>query len=252
MDSFFGYGMQVIDLFAGMGGFTVAAHACNFDTIQFVENNAFAIKYLQKAFPNIPIHAEIETYIPEPYAADIICGGFPCQPFSKVGHHKGTADERYLWGEMLRVIQLAKPTWVIVENVRALLANRFKLAFEQLCVDLETKNYELQTFVLPAASKGYPHLRERIFVLAYSDSIRKQRRLLPTRSRTLANESAGLLTPSFCEWSEIELPKPIICGKNDGLYKPTNRPMLKLLGNAIVPNVAIEIFKAISYAEQHV
>ena len=99
-------------------------------------------------------------------SCDILTGGFPCQPFSQAGKRRGTEDNRYLWPEMLRVIQLAKPQWIIAENVRGLLTLQDGLVFQQVCLDLESENYEVQPFIIPAVAVNAPHRRDRIWFVA--------------------------------------------------------------------------------------
>lgn len=98
----------------------------------------------------------------------ILTGGFPCQPFSQAGRRKGTSDDRYLWPEMLRVIQLAKPEWVIAENVRGLLTWNEGMVLEQVCSDLESEGYEVQPLIIPAVSVNAPHRRDRIWFIAHA------------------------------------------------------------------------------------
>jgi len=99
---------------------------------------------------------------------DILTGGFPCQPFSQAGKRRGTDDDRYLWPEMLRVIRLAKPRWVIAENVRGLLTMQNGMVFEQVCLDLENSGYEIQPFIIPAVAVNAPHRRDRIWFVAHA------------------------------------------------------------------------------------
>ena len=99
---------------------------------------------------------------------DILTGGFPCQPFSQAGKRRGTDDDRYLWPEMLRVIRLAKPRWVIAENVRGLLTMQNGMVFEQVCLDLENSGYEVQPFIIPAVAVNAPHRRDRIWFVAHA------------------------------------------------------------------------------------
>lgn len=99
---------------------------------------------------------------------DLLTGGFPCQPFSQAGKRKGTEDERYLWPEMLRVIQLAKPKWVIAENVRGILTIKGGLVFEQVCADLEREDYSVQAFIIPACAVNAPHRRDRVWIIAHT------------------------------------------------------------------------------------
>ena len=96
----------------------------------------------------------------------LLTGGFPCQPFSTAGVRKGTDDSRHLWPEMFRVISEFRPTWVIAENVRGLLTIQDGMVFEQVLADLESIDYEVQAFVIPACAVGAPHRRERVWIVA--------------------------------------------------------------------------------------
>ena len=104
---------------------------------------------------------------------DLLTGGFPCQPFSQAGRRRGTDDNRYLWPEMLRAIQLTKPTWVIAENVRGLLTIESGVVFEQVCLDLEASGYEVQPFIIPAVAVNAPHRRDRVWIVAHKPGERR-------------------------------------------------------------------------------
>lgn len=98
----------------------------------------------------------------------MLSGGFPCQPFSVAGKRKGTADDRYLWPEMCRVINEVRPRWVVGENVLGLLNWGRGLVFEQVQADLEAAGYEVWAYILPASGIGAPHRRERIWIVAHA------------------------------------------------------------------------------------
>lgn len=160
---------QIIDLFAGIGGFSLAGHWRGWETIAFVEKEPYCQKVLAKNFPNVPIHSDIRDYKPKKHAADIICGGFPCQPFSSAGKRKGKEDDRFLWPEMLRVIREAKPTFVVGENVVGILSMDNGAVFEEICLSLEDEGYAVQSFIIPAQAVGAPHRRDRVWIVGYSE-----------------------------------------------------------------------------------
>jgi DNA (cytosine-5)-methyltransferase 1 len=161
--------MKVIDLFSGIGGFSLGLESAGaFETIQFVENEPWCQKILAKNFPGVSIAGDIREY--EGQRADVVVGGFPCQPFSVAGKRKGTRDDRHLWPEMLRVIKASKPRWVIGENVRNLTSIQDGMVFEQVCTDLEEQGYEVQSFVIPASAVNAPHQRYRVWIVAYSEN----------------------------------------------------------------------------------
>jgi DNA (cytosine-5)-methyltransferase 1 len=166
----------MVSLFAGIGGFDIAAESLGIETEVFVEKDKFCKKVLAQNFPGIQIVDDIFDFNVEEYekitgkrTTDIICGGFPCQPFSLAGQRKGKEDDRHLWPQMFRVIQELTPRWVIAENVYGLVNIQGGLVFETVCTDLESEGYEVQTFNIPAVSKNAPHRRDRIWIVAHSN-----------------------------------------------------------------------------------
>ena len=162
--------LKVLDLFSGIGGFTLGLDSTNFfETVKFVEKDKYCQKVLQKNFPNIPIEEDIKNVKGKEGEADVICGGFPCQPFSVAGKQKGTSDDRHLWPEMFRLIREIKPQFVIGENVKNIINIQDGVVFETVCTDLESEGYEVQPFNIPAAGVGAPHRRERVWIVAYAE-----------------------------------------------------------------------------------
>lgn len=97
-----------------------------------------------------------------------------CQPFSHAGKRRGTADNRYLWPEMLEVIRNTRPRWVIAENVRGILSIESGLVFEQVCSDLEKEGYAVWPFIIPAASVNAPHRRDRVWIIGHLGNARSK------------------------------------------------------------------------------
>lgn len=307
--------MLHLDLFSGIGGFALAVDTVwpNSEHV-FCDNDKFCQAVLKKHWPNSYIYDDIRSIADTPNTGVkempkwedevfLLTGGFPCQPFSQAGRRKGTEDNRHLWPEMLRVIQLTKPTWIIAENVRGLLTIEQGLVFEQVCSDLEASGYEVQPLIIPAVAVNAPHRRDRVWFVAnrtgkrssagFSD--RKKRQILPNENRNasqdkqernrrkrgvakvdndvkntigkrgrgwnensrqvLGGEStkAKNARPSWeTNWIEVATK---LCSVDDGLpaelgdftaTKAGHRnAQLKAYGNAIVPQVAIEIMRVI-------
>jgi len=324
--------MNIGDLFAGIGGFSLPAEWMGWDIAFQVENDNFCNKVLTKNFPDVLRFGDIVEFnkmlkdgkiithtnisgessgsvngekrqrelvqrIPR---IDILTGGFPCQPFSHAGKRKGTDDSRYLWPEMLTTIRTLKPTYVVGENVAGLVSMENGKTLERIFLDLENEGYTIESFIIPACGVGAWHRRDRIWIIAYSDRIRG--------SKYKARDVGKIQTPIMgCSkdvsdtnsqrpqrWNSRELQEcsykqsigqgnsqnnrkywefePDVGGMvtrlspwMDGYWdrEPEGVPRvttgvkdrvnrLKGLGNAVVPQIAFEIFKAIeSYDKRH-
>jgi len=188
--------MQIIDLFSGIGGFSLAGRWVGWHTVQFCEIDSFCKKVLAHHFPGVPISNDVKqlTYDEikkngqyDPAEPTIIVGGFPCQPFSAAGKRQGTDDPRHLWPEMLRIIREVQPDWVVGENVHGLLNWSGGLVFEQVQVDLEAAGYEVTSYVLPAAGVNAPHRRDRVWIVAKNTKCSGARSV----SGSLGNKGGG-------------------------------------------------------------
>jgi DNA (cytosine-5)-methyltransferase 1 len=158
-------------LFSGIGGFELAARWCGFTNVFSCEIEPFNRRVLHHHFPESELHDDIKEMDATHYygRVDIISGGFPCQPYSVAGKRLGKEDERHLWPEMLRIIREVAPTYVVGENVRGLVNWSEGMVFEEVCADLEVAGYDVQPFILPAASVGAPHRRDRVWFVAHSN-----------------------------------------------------------------------------------
>jgi DNA (cytosine-5)-methyltransferase 1 len=162
--------LKTLDLFSGIGGFSLGLESTGFfETIGFVEKDKFCQKVLKKHWSNINIEEDIRNVKGEKYQADVVTGGFPCQPFSVAGKRKSTADDRYLWDEMLRVIRETKPRWVIGENVEGIVNINEGMVLRQVLNDLENEGFKSQCIIIPASGIGAWHQRKRIWILGYSE-----------------------------------------------------------------------------------
>ena len=160
-----------LSLFSGIGGLDIAAEMAGFETVGQCEWADYPTKILEKHWPDVPRWRDIRTLTKESFyertgmrTVDIISGGFPCQPFSVAGKHKGKDDDRYLWPEMLRVIRELRPSWVLGENVPGIV----NLALDTVLTDLESVGYEAQPFIIPACGVDAPHKRYRVCIVAHS------------------------------------------------------------------------------------
>jgi len=213
-------------------------------------------------------------------AIDIITGGFPCQPFSQAGKRKGTDDSRYLWPEMLTTIRTLKPSYVVGENVAGLVSMENGKTLDGIFSDLENEGYEIESFIIPACSVGAWHRRDRIWIIAYNKSTGEWNEV-GKYGRQRRKHTEGIQSEMVQQKDRQAQDNTITGGNQDvpdttGIYAqgqynrqrkikswgsdwwktessvgrvahgiPDRVDRLKGLGNAIVPKVAFEIFKAI-------
>ena len=159
--------MKVLDLFSGIGGFSLGLQWAGFETIAFCEIDEFCRSVIADHWPGVPIHDDIRRLDGYQYrgAIDLVCGGFPCQPHSVAGKQKGAEDDRDLWPEMFRVVREVLPQWVIGENVPGLDDREF-MALDGVLSDLESIGYAAIPFVIPACAVNRPHRRDRFWIVA--------------------------------------------------------------------------------------
>lgn len=305
------------DLFAGIGGFSLALEEVfNEAKINhiFCEWAEFPAAVLKKHWPNGIFYGDIADLIADTngqrhkssvaargsnlcsgarrdknQALTILTGGFPCQPFSHAGRRKGTADDRYQWPNMFRVIQNVKPDWVIAENVRGLVTWNEGMVLEQVCTDLESEGYEVQPFIIPACAVNAPHRRDRVWIIAHCANSRtkglQKQEISPddptnTSSERLRGRSLWGCQDREWQMDEDERQRAEVRGQNQGRsrrdwnqdwrkvaiatcnarmddgfsrevdgvsysFAKWRNGSIKAYGNAIVPQVAMEIFRAI-------
>jgi len=265
-------------LFSGIGGFDLAAEWMGWQNVFHCEWEEFPRKVLAYHFPNAKSYGDIKEtdFTIWRGQIDILSGGFPCQPFSQAGKRQGTEDDRYLWHEMLRAIQEISPRWIVGENVRGLVNWNGGMVFDQVCSDLEGEGYKVFPILIPAAAVNAPHRRDRIWFVAYFDRERTAKRfsnewttpdpysdIRPKRGvhKERLEEAEGHISSRDSwgtggAWENFPTQSPI-CGGDDGIprkldsiaFPKWRNESIKAYGNAIVPQVAYEIFKTIERYE---
>lgn len=221
--------MVHLDLFSGIGGFSLAARR-SFEDHKvhcFVEKDAFCQKVLRKHWPEVPIHGDIKNYEHDGTKIDLITGGFPCQPFSTAGKRRGGQDDRSIWPYMLKIIKETRPYWVVCENVNGFI----NMGLDQTIFDMEKSGYSSQAFIIPACGIGAEHERRRIWIVSHADSNRKSSNTIHAKEKLkMENKPTGM-------GREVNG----IPGRMD------KRKRLKVLGNSIVPQIAEVLFKTIKH-----
>ena len=279
--------LKTLDLFSGIGGFSLGLESTGFfETIGFVEKDKFCQKVLKKHWSNINIEEDIRNVKGEKYQADVVTGGFPCQPFSVAGKRKSTADDRYLWDEMLRVIRETKPRWVIGENVEGIVNINEGMVLRQVLNDLENEGFKSQCIIIPASGIGAWHQRKRIWIIANNISNANSNgsyRSQGNATKQSSNEQKDRLSfgddkdvPNTNTGFSIRENEEIQTGRNafDSIYKSGERQWwetesklrgipdglstklhedrsnrIRALGNSIVPQIARQIGLSIMEAE---
>jgi len=264
--------MMFGSLFSGIGGIEIGLERAGMACKWQVEIDDYCNKVLAKHWPNVKRYRDVrETGRHNLEPVDLICGGYPCQPFSQAGLRKGAADDRHLWPEMFRVIQELRPNWVLGENV----AGHVSLGLDNVLSDLESEGYSTRPFVVPACAVDAPHRRDRVWIVANRPGEQgyggdsgvsgegKRKFRGSGRGSDLAN--AHVPRPQghrgLCERSSEQsfgargeplcpswLPEPAVGRVANGVPKRVDR--LRCLGNAVVPQVVEVIGRAIVYAHE--
>jgi DNA (cytosine-5)-methyltransferase 1 len=247
-----------------------------------VEIDPFCQKVLKKHWPNVKRIGDIKNVKGDEFGTvELICGGFPCQPFSVAGKRKGETDNRFLWPEMVRVIAAIRPSWVLCENVAGIIS----MALDKVHSDLESIGYTVQSFIIPACAVGAIHRRDRVWIVGNTESNTIEpeceicRRKNSDSAGSVGNDpklGIGIvekITPDTnvkrlqrhwkhdkCSnertfgtenwernWVEVAAE---LCRVDDGVSRKLDRTnRLKALGNAVVPQIVEIIGRCIMYAD---
>lgn len=242
-----------LSLFSGIGGLDLAAEWAGFRTVGQCEWADYPTKVLERHWPDVPRWRDIRTLTGEDFyehsglrTVDLISGGFPCQPFSVAGKRRGREDDRYLWPEMLRVIDELRPAWIVGENVSGLVRD----ALDEILESLEHAGYAARAYAFKACEIGALFSGERIAIVAASNDrspvvwrdIQFQTDGDPSEQR----RDDGGRTAQFDErewWSIKSRPYGVAYGV------PYRVDRLKCLGNAVVPQQFYPIFREIAELE---
>jgi DNA (cytosine-5)-methyltransferase 1 len=239
--------MQVLDLFSGIGGFSLGLEKVGFETVAFCEIEPYCQAVLRRHWPDTPIYDDVRQINADRLAADghdridVITAGFPCQDISFAGHGAGLDGERSgLWFEVARIVGDIRPQWVMLENVAALLGR----GMGRVIGDLASIGYDAQWEVISASAVGAPHRRQRVWIVAY-DSSKRSEGVRPFKvSRGQAFSWCEDVRGAADIPDRPDLYASKLCGSSNGI-----RERLHAIGNSIVPQIPEMIGKAILDAE---
>jgi DNA (cytosine-5)-methyltransferase 1 len=255
--------MKVVDLFSGIGGFSLGLERAGMETIAFCEIEPYCQKVLKRHWPDVPLYDDVRKLDGKQFfnEVDLICGGYPCQPFSAAGKRRGEHDERHLWPEMFRLIREACPPWIVAENVRG----HISLGFDTVASQLEGAGFTVWPFIIPACALGAPHRRERLWIVAWSETNANRKALLGNAAVELRDAATAKNGSSDSECSEIRslresrqklsrksdrfdswtgwLDQSPILRVADGI--PNTMDRLRALGNSVVPQIPEMLGRAI-------
>ena len=252
--------MNFISIFSGIGGLDLGLERAGMTCVAQVEIDPYCQKVLAKHWPDVPKFKDVKDVgknnLPK---ANLICGGFPCQPHSLAGSRKASIDDRDLWPEFARIICEGQYEWVVAENVPGLLSSETGRFFGRVLADLAASGYGIEWQSIPAAAFGAPHIRERVFIVAHRESNRTGGVSdTATRQGQEIINHGGLChdvpdpngARQFKQWLPIltksEFAKSQCCSQwevEPGVGRvvdgfPGRVDRLKGLGNAVVPQVA--------------
>jgi len=239
--------VTVGELFAGIGGLGLGLERAGMTVKWAIENDPYAAAVYRKNFPDVEVIEQDIKKVAfsglEP--VDLICGGFPCQDISYAGKGAGIEGERSgLWSEFWRAICDVRPRLALIENVPALLNRGLNVVLS----DLTSLGYDAEWDCIPASAFGAPHRRDRVFVVAYSNSDRKWgetssdtngrdgETLRQEERKCIGVGSEANMAVSTLKVSGQWTVEPNVGRVANGVPKRVDR--LRCLGNAVVPQVA--------------
>jgi DNA (cytosine-5)-methyltransferase 1 len=228
--------LRMIDTFSGIGGFSLAARWLGgIETVQFVEREPFCRAVLRKHWIDVPIHDDITTFRPPHGAADIICGGFPCQDISTAGRQAGikAGTRSGLFYELMRVVRSVRPRYVVMENVAAITSN----GLDDVLGQLAEAGFNAEWACIRASDLGALHRRDRWWLVAYPVGNRVKGNMqqeIPWQ-RSIQRVEGLRSTQNLRIGPAADTPR--LLRGTDGL--PNKLDRLRALGNAVVPQVAM-------------
>jgi DNA (cytosine-5)-methyltransferase 1 len=237
--------VNVLDLFSGIGGWSLGLQRAGFRTVAFAECDEYCRAVLGRHWPGVPCYADVrdvtaDRLMADGIAPDVVAAGWPCQDLSYAGKGAGLAGERSgLWREVARIVRELRPRYVLLENVAALLGR----GLGDVLGDLAEVGYDAEWHCIPASHVGAPHRRDRIWIVAYPKW--DQQSWEEPRCRALGRMGREQQSvPWDRDWQSALRE---FRGMDDGLSYGVERT--DTLRNALCPQIAENIGRAILEAE---
>jgi DNA (cytosine-5)-methyltransferase 1 len=254
--------LKVLDLFSGIGGFSLGLERAGMKTVAFCEIDPFCQKVLKKHWPEVLKFKDIKDLSPKEKDYDVICGGFPCQNISVGGNQKGiTGKESSLWKEYWRIINEVRPRYAIIENVERLRKNGLGVVLN----DLSKIGYDAEWHCITAEAVGLPHQRDRMWIISYprgerqhervgekrqiqADKKRKSQKthtkgercqLEPGEICTLLSRGSidDIKNAYASKRADLSSVRRVTNGIPKGLHEAERKRRIKALGNSVVPQI---------------
>lgn len=228
--------LEFISAFSGIGGLDLGLERAGMRCVAQIEIDPFCQKVLARHWPHVPKFGDIRDVgkdrkyqLP---SADLIVGGYPCQPYSCSGEHRGAEDDRHLWPEYFRIIDELTPAWVVGENVPGITTT----ILDDVLSDLAGIGYATAVFIIPACAVNALHRRDRVFTISHTVKIPIASRVGIQRKHTTAKESVFAARPGESLERAREASRAAYNRVANGLPNRVDR--LAALGNAVHPDVA--------------
>ena len=258
--------MRTLSLFSGIGGLDLGLERAGFEVVGMCEQDEFCRTILAQHWPGVPLYEDVRSLgadVPFPGNVECVAGGFPCQDISSAGKGAGIEGKRSgLWFEMLRVVRLIRPRWVIAENVPALRTR----GADVVLGGLEEEGYTCWPLLVGACHAGAPHRRQRVFIVGrladasgagleerwHRPGSASEEEPLPPRK---CGDSRWPSRPGEKQqpWEAPRATQPGLGGAAHGLPRRLDarerKARLKALGNAVVPQVAEAVGRAVHFLD---
>tara|TARA_R110000744_G_scaffold183603_1_gene302958 strand:+ start:11 stop:760 length:750 start_codon:yes stop_codon:yes gene_type:complete len=244
--------MRVLDLFSGIGGFSLGLERAGMETVAFCEYDEKCRQVLTKHWPDVPQYNDVRTLTGEQLeqdgiTVDIICGGFPCQDISVAGERAGIQEgtRSGLWSHCARLLGEVRPEFAIFENVTNLLNGERGDWFKRVLWDISQVGYDAEWHCIPASEFGAHHHRDRIWITAYPKCAGRER-LIAHYWLSGGAETPHTISSDGVTASRLRLDIDSKCLRAEhGVPVKPYRYRLKQCGNAVYPPITEMIGRAI-------